>query len=192
METDLIQKIFPPINDTDCTLKYDTEGLWSITYPIEADIISNLICKEIGSTSNILDATAGIGGNTISFSKYFKQVVSIELSKSRFELLTNNVNAYKLANVTLINGNCINYLSGNYDGYFFDPPWGGPDYKYYKEIKIKLGEYTLDQVVYKIKNLNDKLIFIKLPFNYNLNEFNNFNYKIDKIKNYQIVTIYPD
>ena len=147
---------------------------------------------EVGSNINILDATAGIGGNTISFSKYFKNVVSIELSQSRFELLTNNINVYKINNVSLINDDCLNHLAGNYNAYYFDPPWGGPNYKYIKETKIKLGDHTLEEVVYKIKNLNNKIIFIKLPFNYNLNEFNKFNYKIDKIKNYQMITIYPN
>lgn len=192
MESHLIQKIFPQIIDTEYTLKYDIEGLWSITYPMEADIISNLIKSEIGTNSNILDATAGIGGNTISFSKYFKNVSSIELSQPRFELLKNNVNAYKINNVSLINDDCLNHLAGNYDAYFFDPPWGGPDYKYSQKTKIKLSNYTLEEVVHKIKNLNNKLIFIKLPFNYDLNEFSKFNYKINKIKNYQIIIIYAD
>ena len=107
-------------------------------------------------------------------------------------MLNNNVQVYQLSNVTLINGNCLDCLHGDFDGYFFDPPWGGPNYKYNQETKIKLGEYTLENVVHKVKNTNDKPIFIKLPFNYNLSEFKQFNYKIDKIKNYQMITIYKD
>lgn len=196
MEQSIIQKIFPPCRleglnfDKNNLPKYDKEGLWSITYPKEAEYISQLIKLVIGKKSTILDATAGIGGNTLSFALHFDNVVSIELSKSRFELLSNNINVYKLSNVLLINGNCLDYLNGNYACYFFDPPWGGPEYKNNLNIKIKLGDYTLDEVVYKIKNINKKPIFIKLPFNYNLSEFNNYNYKIDKIKNYQIITIY--
>ena len=194
MEQNIIQKIFPPLpilNNIN-QLKYDQEGLWSITYPKEADYISNLIKSEIGKESTIVDATAGIGGNTISFAKNFSHVISIELSNSRFELLSNNIQMYQLSNVTLINANCLDNLQCECDGYFFDPPWGGPDYKYSHETKIKLGEYTLEEVVYKVKNINDKLIFIKLPFNYDLSEFKKFNYKIDKIKNYQMITIYQD
>jgi len=196
MEQNIIQKIFPPIlnqghgSDINNLPKYDQEGLWSITYPKEADHISNLIELEIGKDSTIVDATAGVGGNTISFAKHFAKVVSIELCKSRFELLSNNVQVYNLSNVSLINGNCLDYINGDYQGYFLDPPWGGPDYKHNYETKIKLGDYTLEQVVHKIKNINEKTIFIKLPFNYDLAEFNKFNYKIDKIKNYQMITIY--
>jgi 16S rRNA G966 N2-methylase RsmD len=198
MEQNIIQKIFPPIltqgqgYDINNLPKYDQEGLWSITYPKEADYISNLIKSEIGENSTIVDATAGVGGNTISFAQHFAKVVSIELSKSRFELLNNNVQVYKLSNVSLINGNCLDHLNGDYQGYFLDPPWGGPDYKHNYETKIKLGDYTLEQVIHKIKNINEKTIFIKLPFNYDLTEFNKFNYKIDKIKNYQMITIYAD
>lgn len=194
MEQNMIQKIFPSLPNAIniAQLKYDQEGIWSITYPKEADYISNLIKSEIGKESKIVDATAGIGGNTLSFAKYFNHVTSIELCNSRFELLTNNVNVYQLSNVTLINGNCLDHLQGDYNGYFFDPPWGGPGYKYNNETKIKLGEYTLDEVVHKIKNTNDKPVFIKLPFNYDLSEFKSFNYKIDKIKNYQMITIYQD
>jgi predicted RNA methylase len=198
MEQNIIQKIFPPIltqgqgSDINNLPKYDQEGLWSITYPKEADYISNLIKSEIGEDSTIVDATAGVGGNTISFAQHFAKVVSIELSKSRFELLSNNVQVYKLSNVSLINGNCLDHLNGDYQGYFLDPPWGGPDYKHNYETKIKLGDYTLEQVIHKIKNINEKTIFIKLPFNYDLTEFSKFNYKIDKIKNYQMITIYAD
>jgi predicted RNA methylase len=192
MKQNIIEKIFPPMLDNINVPKYDQEGVWSITYPKDADNISNLIKSEIGINSIILDATAGIGGNTISFAKKFKHVVSVEQCKIRFELLKHNVSVYNLDNVTLINADCLDWLKGNYHGYFFDPPWGGPDYKYKPETKIKLGIYTMEEIVHKIKNENNKPIFIKLPFNYDLSEFDKFNYKIDKIKNYQMITIYRD
>ena len=194
MESNIIQKIFPIFHDKDNLPKYDQEGLWSITYPKEAEYISNLIKSELGKESTIVDATAGIGGNTISFAKHFKHVISIELCKTRFDLLAHNVQVYNLNNVTLINGDCLEKIKGDSKGYFFDPPWGGPDYKYNKTTKIKLGNFSLEQVVHKIKheNENDILIFIKLPFNYDMSEFSKFNYKIDKIKNYQMITIYQD
>lgn len=190
MNTNIIQQIFPKINDLNKELKYDIEGLWSITQPSEATIISNLIQYDIGYNSKIVDATAGIGGNTISFSNYFKNVTAIELNKTRFEILTNNVNAFNINNIELINDSCLNHLNGNYDGIFFDPPWGGPNYKYTPKIKIKLADLTLKEIINIIKENHKKFIFFKLPINYDLNEFNCFNYKIDKIKNYQMITIY--
>jgi predicted RNA methylase len=192
METNILSKIFPPVLNSVNLPKYDQEGLWSITYPQDAELISQLIKQEIGKESFIMDATAGVGGNTISFAKHFKYVYSVEICKSRFELLVNNINAYELKNITATNNDCLEIIDGPYNGYFFDPPWGGPNYKYNKETKIKLGNFNLEDVVLKVKNTNDKPIFIKLPFNYDMSEFSNFNYKVDKIKNYQLVTIYQD
>ena len=104
MESNLIQKIFPPVTENEQNLKYDAEGLWSITYPKEADIISMIIKNELGSNIKIMDATAGIGGNTISFGKNFNQVVSVEISPERFAMLITNAQVYNLTNINFING----------------------------------------------------------------------------------------
>ena len=188
MDLNIINKIFPPCSIS-CSLKYDNEGVWSITLPEEADKISKLIIKIIGSDKILLDGTAGLGGNTISFSKYFKNVVATEINSDRFELLKTNINTYSLLNVTILNTSCIDILDNNYDGYFFDPPWGGPNYKYNNTIRFNLAEYSLEELIHKIKTFNNKPIFFKLPNNYDLSEFSNFNYQINKIKNYQIITI---
>lgn len=191
MENSIISKIFPSLNDDLKTkLKYDTEGLWSITLPEDAEDISKIVKNELGEDKVILDGTSGLGGNVISFSRYFKKVIAVEQNKERFELLKNNVEIYGLKNVELVNDNCINYITNEYDGYFFDPPWGGPDYKNNKLIKIKLGNYSLKDIINMIKEKNKKTIFIKLPENYDFDEFKNFNYKINKIKNYFLLTFY--
>lgn len=188
METSIIYKIFPIIKNSSL-LKYDTEGLWSISLPNDADKISLLILNNFGFNLNILDGTAGIGGNVISFAKYFKSVCCIELNKERFNILKNNITIYELNNVTLINDDCTNHLNNYYDIYFFDPPWGGKDYKYKENLRFKLGNYSLDNIIIKIKNFNNKPIIFKLPNNYDLNEFSNYNYTINKIKNYIIIII---
>jgi predicted RNA methylase len=188
METNIINKIFPIIPNNNL-LKYDDEGLWSISLPIDADKISLLILNKLGSDIYILDGTSGIGGNVISFAKYFNKVCAIELDTSRFEILKNNIDIFKLNNVNLINNDSSSHLNDNYDAYFFDPPWGGRGYKNIENLRFKLGNYTLNELIYKIKNLNNKLIFFKLPNNYDLSEFSSFNYNIIKIKNYIIIII---
>ncbi len=192
MDMNIISKIFPSVDSTNQNiLKYDNEGLWSITLPLEADVISSMIKNDIGSDISIFDGTAGLGGNTISFGKYFKHVTSVELNADRFKLLLDNVNAYGLTNVHLINGNCLNHLNGNFNVYFFDPPWGGPEYKLNNKTNIKLGNLSLVELISKIKtNKNNNIkIYIKLPNNYDLTEFSFYNYKINKIKNYILVSI---
>jgi 16S rRNA G966 N2-methylase RsmD len=190
--------LFPITNEIK-NLQYDNEGLYSITYSKDADEISNLILSnykinqlELNNLEikelNIVDCTAGLGGNTFSFSKFFKNVTSIEINKNRFEMLKNNILLYKLNNIKLVNTNCIEYIQNNkdYNIYFFDPPWGGRDYKNHDKLTLKLDNYELN---YIINLLIDKMIVFKLPYNYNLSEFSKYNYKLYKIKNYFIIII---
>jgi 16S rRNA G966 N2-methylase RsmD len=188
METDIINKIFPSIPKKSL-LKYDSEGIWSISLPCDAEKISRLILNLFGSKLYILDGTSGIGGNVISFAKYFDKVCAIELNKERFDILKNNINIFELNNVLLINDDCNNHLNYDFDLYFFDPPWGGPDYKNKENLRFNLGNYSLIELINKIKNFNNKPIIFKLPNNYDLTEFSIFNYNIIKIKNYIIIII---
>jgi hypothetical protein len=189
MDLNIIQKIFPSTNKQDL-LKYDTEGLWSISLPPDAETITNIIKKYTPNHNKIFDATGGLGGNVISFSKNFNLVISCEINDERFKLLENNLDVFGIKNVNLICGDCLNNLDNLVDAYFFDPPWGGPEYKFNNKTTIKLGDYNLIQVVEKIRKLNNSPIFIKLPGNYDLTEFSEFNYKIDKIKNYLLISIF--
>jgi 16S rRNA G966 N2-methylase RsmD len=189
MDINTILKIFPE-NEKPELLKYDDEGLWSITYPDDAEQISSIIKSEIGENITIIDGTCGLGGNLLSFAKNFKNVIGIEISKERFQLLVNNISQYNYNNINLINDNIVNHLEKIADAFFIDPPWGGPEYLEHRNIRIKLGEYKLINIINKIKNKKDKIIFLKLPKNYDLSEFNKLNYKINKIKNYLLLTIY--
>lgn len=182
---------FFPFNENLDKLKYDIEGLWSITLPIDADIISNIIYNNINDNNKIIiDAMASIGGNTISFSKIFNNIISIEINEKRYNILKNNLECYNINNVIIINDNCINKLDINYDIIFFDPPWGGPGYKNKKKINIKIDNYTLYDIIKIIKNKNKNiLIYFKLPYNYDIEEFNEFNYKINYVNNYLLICI---
>jgi hypothetical protein len=63
----VLKKIFPePKNKNYNNLNYDEEGLWSITHPKEADLISKTILKYNCYDDKIIDLTAGCGGNLIS------------------------------------------------------------------------------------------------------------------------------
>ena len=182
---------FFPFNINYNKLNYDEEGLWSITLPNEADLISQIIINEIGNNSIIFDGTAGLGGNSISFCKYFKKVISIEINNNKYNLLKNNIKIYYYNNIYFYNDNFINLLNIECDCYFFDPPWGGPNYKKYNKIQIKIDDKTLFDLIIFIKKINlHKKIFIKLPINYNFNEFSNFNYKLLLINKFYIIIIY--
>jgi len=189
MNINIISKIFP-YSIKKHLLSYDEEGLYSITLPNDADDISCIILELLGNDILICDGTSGIGGNTISFGKNFNKVISIELCESRFKLLIKNIEAYDLKNVKLINGSCLDYLNIECEAFFFDPPWGGPEYKKKENVTFKLDNIKLVDIIKKIKTYGQKIIFFKLPNNYNLNEFNEFNYNINKIRNFQLITIF--
>ena len=193
----IIKKIYPNISEDKLKkLKYDEEGLYSITLPEEAKIISSLLVKSLkkeAKKSTIFDGTAGLGGNTLSFCNYFKNVISCEINKSRYDILKKNIELYKYNNVVINNINCIEYIKNNNssDVYFFDPPWGGPDYKFKTNISLKLSNMSLINIVKLIKNKNNNaIICFKLPFNYNFNEFKNIKFYKKKIKNMIILLIY--
>ena len=193
MNLNIISKIFPPDESIAIEkLGVDTEGIYSITLPIEAEQISYIISRHIGSNGTIFDGTAGLGGNTLSFCKNFSKVVAVEIDNLRYKLLTNNIAIYKYNNIQTYNNCCVHCIENtdNIDAYYFDPPWGGPDYKHSNKISVKLGNLTLSNIIIKIKKTSSGLIFFKLPNNYSLAEFDNYNYSINKIKNYQLITIY--
>ena len=171
-------------------LKMDKEGAWSLTHKKEADIISNIIYNIVGFNNIILDGTAGIGGNTISFCNKFKQVIAIEKDTERYNLLSENTN--NLNNLTLINSTCLTHLSDKYDVIFLDPPWGGLDYKKYDKISLQLDNYNIKTIIDKVKSYSfkeNRLCVLKLPFNYNMMEFCEYNYKVIYIRNYLIVLL---
>lgn len=198
-DSNILKKIYPKPDYNYDKLNYDKVGLWSITRPDEADIISSTIINLLSLDIKILDMTAGCGGNTISFCKHFNNVVAIECDPDRFEILKNNLSCYDFNNYTIVCGDSLDYIESkesidskdyinlkkdskdyieskesidSYDVYFIDPPWGGPSYKQLDSIELVLSNIKLNDIVEMIP-LN-KLVVLKLPFNYNIDSFNKF------------------
>jgi len=176
----ILKKIFPEPHENNYNgLDYDEEGLYSITHPKDADLISTTIIEILGTNNinniNIIDMTAGCGGNMISFIKYFKRVIGIELNTKRYNILKRNLSQYPFNNYELINDNSINYINNNYNNnnnnvFFIDPPWGGPEYKKIMNIELYLSNIKLSEFILMLPK--NKLIVLKLPFNYNINAIN--------------------
>jgi 16S rRNA G966 N2-methylase RsmD len=189
----MINNLFPVTDYS--KLQYDFEGLYSITNPSEAEETSDLIKSNFTNSNllNIFDGTGGLGGNTINFSNKFKTVTTCELNKERYIMLVNNIDQYNLKNVIKLNNDCIDYLFKNYnnfDVYFFDPPWGGPTYKKHKKLSLTIGTKTLLEIAQYLKTkVTNKLLVYKIPYNYDLNEFFEFDYKLHKINKYYIIIL---
>ena len=189
MNINILKKIFPePLDGNYSGLYIDNEGLYSITHPKDADLISQTIIK-IMKTSHlhILDMTAGCGGNMISFLKHFYLVTGIEINKERFEYLKKNISKYNYQNYQLMIGDATMPHFQEYDVYFIDAPWGGPEYKKNDNIELYLSEMSLNEIVHTIIP-NGKLIVLKLPFNYNINIYEK--YIIEKIFINNIIILY--
>lgn len=187
-------KLFPEYKNNHSIfdkLKIDDDSVSYISLPIDAFKITKIIISHINNMNKdyynesfepknmiITDATSGVGGNTISFSQKFKSVNSIEIEPTRYNYLVNNLKVYDINNVNSYNDDCINFLKQSYqDIVFFDPPWGGEDYKNKKKMKLKISNYDIENIILDIIINNEnftKLFVLKLPVNYDLEYFYNY------------------
>jgi len=176
---------FPKIDNINYkNLQISNIGKYSIT-PNKDSIKINYILynniKKFNLNKIILtDATCGNGGNTIHFSLNFDKIIAIDKCKIHCKITENNVNVYNLKNVSIINDDYLNIMYNiAQDIIFLDPPWGGPSYKKYKNIKIYLSNLEISQIVLNILKKNiAKLIAIKVPYNYDFYSFyKKLNYK---------------
>jgi predicted RNA methylase len=142
-------------------------GKYSITHADDSIKISNIIKSYFGKNITITDATANNGGNTISFALTFKNVNSVEIDKKEYEILINNINVYKIKNIKTYNDDYLKIMDTlKQDVVFIDPPWGGKNYKKYKNLDLYLGKKFLLNVINSLKD-KCKAIVCKVPFNYN-------------------------
>ncbi|AYV78442.1 MAG: putative RNA methylase [Edafosvirus sp.] len=180
---DRILRLFPYINNKTQfnKLKIDNDSIAYITPKEFAEKISQIIISHVFKLEmepeNIIitDATAGVGGNTISFAKYFKHVHAIELDKERAEFLENNLSIYNITNTTVYNYNCLtctpNILDHNI--IFIDPPWGGKGYKTHKKLRLKIDDLDIETICNNFMNSElmkkvPDLLILKLPINYDI------------------------
>ena len=178
-----ILRLFPYLNDKKKAekLKIDDDSIYYISIREHADKISKIIHNELlklhldPKQCVITDATAGVGGNTISFAKNFREVNSIEIEEKRFNYLVNNVNLYELDNVNFYNEDCTKILPciDNHDVVYVDPPWGGKSYKNHEFLKLQISQVSIEMMCnhildYKIMKKVPVMIVLKLPNNYDI------------------------
>lgn len=153
------------------------KGLYSISKHHDALWISEIIKKFLNSENidisnkTIIDATSGIGGNTISFSKYFLKVYAIEINNTHYNVLNNNLQALSIDNVFTYNDNFLDIINNNIinsDTFFLDPPWGGKSYKNFKYFNLKIGKLSIYTIINLLFDYKFKYVFLKAPYNLNL------------------------
>uniref|UniRef100_A0A6C0ACH9 Trimethylguanosine synthase n=1 Tax=viral metagenome TaxID=1070528 RepID=A0A6C0ACH9_9ZZZZ len=181
-------KIFPYLRDKKklLRLKIDEESISFISHKDVANKISSIIIsylKEIKIQVEdvyITDATAGVGGNAISFCLTFGFCNGIEFDQKRCDYLRNNLDVYEVKNYDVHCGDCTKEMMKikKQDIIFIDPPWGGKNYKKYKNLRLCLGEISIEDLIYDLFNSknyisNPKIVVLKLPLNYDITHFFN-------------------
>ena len=169
----ILNKAFPDYKKIDKTkLQLTSEGLFSFSGKIASEELCKYIYyvfKKKGIT--ITDATSNNGSDTIPFCLNFKYVNAIELNEVNFEVLRNNCDVYKIKNINLINDDCLNHIGIlKQDVLYFDPPWGGVEYKKKDSLKLYLGKLELSDIYKKYIN-NCRMMIFKIPKNYDFTNF---------------------
>ena len=148
-------------------IQMDEEAFYSVTDQYTADRISKDLLNVLPDIKTITDATACIGGNTYSFSKFFPVVQAIELDTERFQYLQHNLNILETQNVISYCGDLMMVCLQLYqDLIFVDPPWGGPDYKSKPSVDLYVSDIELSEVCEHIKDAT-RYIALKVPVNFN-------------------------
>ena len=143
--------------------------------------ITKILLKYIDCNSVIVDANAGMGGNSSNFCKNFKYVYCIDNSSEAIIYLEHNLSNFN--NKYIINDNCLDIIKIiKYDAIFFDPPWGGSSYKYKNIINLYLDNININAIIeslYLYSNI--KLVSLKAPFNFNINYFTKWTINVHTI-----------
>ena len=181
-------------------------GKYSITKPLQGKWMKSIMIdffkqKKLNTKyCTIIDAFAGIGGDSIFFSKYFQHVHAIEKNKTHFEVLKNNIEVLDLNNVHLYMGNFMHVIQQaklidtKYILYM-DPPWGGPEYKKQEIIDLEIElDVPNEKKLYEVMNslyAYYQIVFLKAPINIQIEKdkflYKNMMFKTDPEKKILII-----
>ena len=182
------KKIFPFLRDKNkfSELLIDKDSLSYISKKKFSEKITEIIKNHVEilklqpNEMKVVDLTAGVGGNTISFCKNFNYVYAVELDQIRCIYLKNNLNVYEIKNCLIYNQDstiCMKQFNNNKEKYcdivFIDPPWGGKDFKVHNKLKLYLSNISIEKLCNNLidKVIKPKLICLKLPPNYDIDHF---------------------
>jgi hypothetical protein len=173
-------RYYPPLPDPKLANKLimTKTGIYSISKPDISNALIQFIKNNITDFDSIVEASAGLGGDTLALSKLFTEVTAFEKNKIHFKALQNNMKIYNRDNIKYINKSICDLDTENIKKQviFLDPPWGGPDYAKKEKLTLTYDDKPLKSIYKDFKH-----VFLKLPFNYDLSEFSS--YKIEKFIN---------
>lgn len=179
------------------------ESHYSSLLPYAAKQVGDVIESHFGADyniSDILDATAHVGCDTIYFQNRFgANCISLEIQPDAYTCLVKNQNTFNDGRVSStqfsVQCNCLKFIRGfkkKMDFVYFDPPWGGPEYKVEKKMMLyleyrnkKIPIYTVIQNVFK--EGFTQTVILKTPRNFNIGMFRRLLGKRIKCSSYKIV-----
>jgi 16S rRNA G966 N2-methylase RsmD len=177
-------RYFPAREGVDPTmLQINKVGAYSISRPEHARDITDHIVNFLGLVlgvqarqASIVDGTAGVGGDTLSFASAFKRVISIERDAGQFAMLENNVKQYglKASKAAIINGDLTKLLRRmRGDCLYMDPPWNDPDREWYTKrgaVMLYLSRKPIYSIVMQALDRFTAVV-IKVPYNFDFRTF---------------------
>ncbi len=128
--------------------KYEKNYLSFVTPYLISSKVSHIANEKLDLSNKVIwDMFAGIGADSIYFSKYSKSVISTEINKTTYQHLCDNIDTFNCNNITTINSDCC-LIDNGADLVFFDPPWGstfisGNTFKF-EELVLLNGVKILD------------------------------------------------
>lgn len=121
----------------------------------------------------LTDGTSCVGGDTILMAHHFNHVNAVEYDKTNYDALVHNIDLFPAVKnkIKSYHGDfTIVSKTLNQDVVFLDPPWGGLDYKEQSYITLYLSNIPVQEIVSQIPSA----FFLKVPVNFNFDEYNNF------------------
>lgn len=159
--------IYDTVGDMCDSFKYDNNAIWDITHAgIALETCEILKFNGVLRNSIVTDANAGVGGLTLVLANWFNTVNAIEVNSERVKILHDNMKTFKLTNVNVQQG-YYQDMEFQQDVVFFDPPWGGVDYREQLSVRVcvdgPFGSVPIEDIICVE---NTKFVVVKLPFNY--------------------------
>jgi len=165
-----LQHYWDRLSDREKNMKLDEEGLYSLALESVALEIAQRTPGDF-----ILDAFCGLGGSAIGFARSGKNVIAIDVDKTRLEMAKYNAELFDvLDRIEFISGDSLELLSIlKADTIFLDPPWGGTDYN--KTEKFYLSNFEPDgtELLNLAFSVSDSVV-IRLPKNFDFKELEKF------------------
>lgn len=161
-----------PVNKS--KLHLTNEGVFSFSGKIAASKLVKHIARYMDRPTkdiSVTDCTANNGSDAIMLALHMGSVNAIELDHLNYAVLKHNVKLYGLHNIRLFNDSCIRVFPNlTQDVLYFDPPWGGKEYKSKGKLKLYLDNLELSDI-YNTYKPHAHLFIFKVPTNYDLPSF---------------------